>query len=240
MKKASLALLSLISFSTQADVGLGIAGGVSESIYKDTDSQPSAFPNISYTGERFYFKGPEIGYQLLPNNPQNLAIGLSYESSGFDPDSSDNVAIRQLDDRDDSVMAFVSYALGPVSTKLAQDISGKHDGFYAQISISHPIPVAAWTIVPSISYRYMDSKMSNHLFGVSQSESAKTSGAIAAYNSPSVSLITYKLTGIYPLSQRVNMMLGVSQTRYNSVILKSPIVEDNAATAVFAGVTLSF
>jgi outer membrane protein len=243
IKKALLVLVLLLlaPFSAQADSSLGIVGALSESPYKDTDSESGALPNLSYTGERFYIRLPEIGYHLLPKNPaQSLAVGLSYERSGFDPDDSNDANIRLLDDRDDSIMAFASYRIGPITTKLAQDISGKHDGFYAQISAGYPIPVAAWKIIPSITYRYMDSKMSNHLFGVSQSESAKTGGAIATYDSPSVSRITYGVRGIYPFTQSVNLMLGISQTQYHDAILKSPIIEDNTVTSVLAGIVLSF
>lgn len=241
IKKALLVLLLLAPFSAQADSSLGIVGALSESPYKETDSESGALPNLSYTGERFYIRLPEIGYHLLPKNPaQSLAVGLSYERSGFDPDDSDDANIRLLDDRDDSIMAFASYRIGPITTKLAQDVSGKHDGFYAQISAGYPIPVAAWKIIPSITYRYMDSKMSNHLFGVSQSESAKTGGAIATYDSPSVSRITYGVRGIYPFTQSVNLMLGINQTQYHDAILKSPIIEDNTVTSVLAGIVLSF
>jgi outer membrane protein len=241
IKKASLALLLLAPFSAQADSSLGIIGAQSESLYKDTGSESRALPNLSYTGERFYFRLPEIGYHLLPKTPaQSLAVGLSYERSRFDPDNSDDANIRLLDDRDDSIMAFASYQIGPITTKLAQDISGQHDGFYAQISAGYPILVAAWKIIPSITYRYMDSKMSNHLFGVSQSESIKTGGVIAAYDSPSISRITYGVRGIYPLTQSVNLMLGVHQTQYHNTILKSPIIEDNTVTSVLAGIVLSF
>ena len=241
IKKASLALLLLAPFSAQADSSLGIIGAQSESLYKDTGSESRALPNLSYTGERFYIRLPEIGYHLLPKNPaQSLAVGLSYERSGFDPDDSNDANIRLLDDRDDSIMAFASYRIGPITTKLAQDVSGKHDGFYAQISAGYPITVAAWKIIPSITYRYIDSKMSNHLFGVSQSESAKTGGAIATYDSPSVSRITYGVRGIYPFTQSVNLMLGINQTQYHDAILKSPIIEDNTVTSVLAGIVLSF
>lgn len=241
MKKTFLALLLSTPFIAQADGSIGVIGAVSESVYKETDNQSTPLPNISYEGEHLFLRIPEIGYRFLPKqSPQNVAIGLSYESSNFDPDDSDNVNIQKLDDRDDSIMAFVSYMLGPLSTKFAQDISGEHDGYYAQIALGYPLPVAAWTVIPSVSYRYTDSKMSNHLFGVSQSESANTGGAIAAYDSGAISQIRYGIRAIYPLSTSVNLMLGINQTKFDSDILKSPIVENNTITSILAGVIFSF
>ncbi|QUX92836.1 MipA/OmpV family protein [Marinomonas sp. A3A] len=241
MKKAFLALLLFSPFVAQADGSIGVIGAVSESVYKETDNQAKFLPNIGYEGENFFLQLPEVGYRFLPKqSPQNFSVGLSYESSNFDPDDSDDINIQQLDDRDDSIMAFASYKIGPLSTKLAQDISGEHDGYYAQIALGYPLPVGAWKVIPSISYRYMDSKMSNHLFGVSRSESANTGGTITAYDSGAIAQIRYGIRGIYPLSESVNLMLGINHTRFDSEILKSPIVEDNTITSVLAGVIFSF
>ena len=241
MKKILCALLISTPVIAEAGGSLGVAGATSESVYKATDNQSKFLPNIGYEGEHFYLQLPEVGYRFLPReSSQNVAIGLSYESSSFDPDDSDDVNIQKLDDRDDSIMAFASYKVGPLSTKLAQDISGEHDGYYAQIALGYPLPVGSWQVTPSISYRYMDSKMSNHLFGVSQSESVNTGGAIAAYDSGAISQIRYGIRGIYPLSTSVNLMLGIHHTKFDSEILKSPIVEDNTITSVLAGFIFSF
>ena len=241
MKKAFFALLISAPLIAQAGGSLGVIGAASESMYKETESNGNYLPNISYEGEHFFLKAPEIGYRFLPKqSPQNFSAGLSYERSNFDPDDSDNVSIQQLDDRDDSIMAFASYKAGPLSTKFAQDISGEHDGYYAQIALGYPLPVGAWKVIPSISYRYMDSKMSNHLFGVSQSESVNTGGAIAAYDSGAISQIKYGIRGIYPLSTNVNLMLGIYHTKFDKEILKSPIIEDNTITSALAGVVFSF
>lgn len=241
MKKIFSALLLSTPVVAQADASLGVIGAISESVYKETDNQAKFLPNVGYEGEHFFLQLPEIGYRFLPKQaPQNFAIGFSYESSNFDPDDSDDINIQQLDDRDDSIMAFASYRAGPISAKVAQDISGEHDGYYAQIALGYPLPIGAWKVIPSISYRYMDSKMSNHLFGVSQSESVSTGGAIAAYDSGAISQIRYGVRGVYPLSTNLNLMLGINHTKFDNEILNSPIVEDNSITSVLAGVSFSF
>ncbi len=241
MKKTSLVVLLVAPLIAQAETTLGIIATQSQSVYKDTDSQSTLFPNVSYDTEHFYLRFPEVGYRILPKQSvQNITIGLSYESTGFDPDDSNDANIQLLDDRDASIMAFASYRLGPITTKIAQDVSGEHDGYYAQISTGYPIQMAAWRVIPSIAYRYMDNKMSNHLFGVSQTESNRTGGAIDAYKSDAVSFIRYGVRGIYPASQNINLMVGLSHTHYTDKILKSPIVEDNTVSSLFAGVTLRF
>jgi len=241
MKRVCLVLLMTTPAIAQAETNLGIIGAKSQPLYKDTDSQSAFLPNFSYETEHFFLRLPEIGYRFLPKqSAQNIAVGLSYESTGFDPDDSNDANIQLLDDRDASIMAFASYQLGLITTKIAQDVSGEHDGYYAQISAGYPIPVGAWTVIPSIAYRYMDSKMSNHLFGVSQAESDRTGGAINAYDTDAISSVRYGVRGIYPVSKSLNLMLGISHTQFDKDILKSPIVKDNAITSVLAGVSLSF
>ncbi|WP_421855304.1 MipA/OmpV family protein [Marinomonas sp.] len=137
-------------------------------------------------------------------------------------------------------MAFASYRIGFISTKLSQDISGKHDGYSAKISAGVPFPVGTWRVIPSISYEFIDSKMGNHMFGVSQQESTNTGGVIPAYDTGSVSRIQYGVRGIYPVSKSTNIMLGISHTKYDDDILKSPIIENDEITSFLAGVLFSF
>ncbi|NLQ16514.1 MipA/OmpV family protein [Marinomonas sp. M1K-6] len=241
IQKIILVSITLTPLIAHADGDLGVIGAMSQSIYKDVDSRSAFLPNINYQGEHFFIGLPETGYRFLPKKSvQNAAIGLSYDSSSFDPDDSDDINIQQLDDRDASIMAFASYKYGPVTTKLAQDISGEHDGYYAQISAGYPIPMGHWKIIPTISYRYMNSKMSNHLFGISPAESNRTGGSITAHDADAISFVRYGVRGMYSLSQNISLMLGVVHTKYDDDVLKSAIVEDNASTSVLAGVFVSF
>jgi outer membrane protein len=241
MKTLLLALLICASYAAQANTGLGVFGSMSQKPYKAIDTQYNLFPNITYQGERFYLRFPEIGYRLLPRPSfQSLAIGLTYDSSGLDPKDSSDKNIRQLDKRDDSVMAFVSYRLGPITAKLVQDISGEHDGYYSQLSAGYPVSFHSWRVIPSISYRHIGSKMSNHLFGVSQSESDTTSGAIETYRTNTTSFVRYGVIGIYPIMKNANIMIGINHTRFDDEIFASPIIEDNQTTSLISSFMLSF
>ena len=241
IKKAFLGLLISISPIVEASSSVGVVGATSESVYKETSNRSTSLPNIGYQGDHFYLQLPEVGYRFLPRqSAQNVSVGISYEGLSFDPSDSSNADIQQLDERDPSIMAFASYQFGILSTKVAQDISGKHDGYYAQIGVGYPIPIGSWRIIPSLSYRHMDSKMSNHLFGISESESIRTGNAIAAYDSGAISQIKYGVRAIYPLTPNANLILGISQTKFDDDILKSPIVEDNTVTAGSVGFIFSF
>ncbi|BFM49340.1 MipA/OmpV family protein [Marinomonas sp. THO17] len=234
-------LLLTFSASNHAAGSIGIMGALSESIYTDTDSDAQALPNISYEGERFYFKLPEIGYHVIPESKmQALSVGLSYQSAGFDPDDSDNSDIRLLDERDDSVMAFAEYRFGLLNTQIAQDISGEHDGYSVQLSIGLPLPSGNWVFIPSISHQYTSSQMSQHLYGVSQAESNRTSGRLSAYQTGSTSQNSIGLRSIYKASQQTNLMLAINHTVYSDSVFNSPIVDKRRKTSFLAGIIYNF
>ncbi|WP_394182287.1 MipA/OmpV family protein [Marinomonas posidonica] len=230
-----------LTTTVKADGSVGLLGAVSESIYKGVETDTRLIPNLSYKGERFYVTIPDIGYHLIPQTKmQALSAGLSYQTAGFDPDDSDNSAIQQLNDRDDSIMAFAKYRLGLLSTKIAQDISGTHDGYYLHLAIGLPIPNGNWVFIPSISYQYTSRKMSQYLYGVSQTESDRTSGNIAAFNSDATSVSSIGLRSIYKLTPNTNFMLAVKHNQYSDNVLDSPIIDQKRSNSIIAGIIYNF
>lgn len=216
-------------------------GGYSQSLYKEIDSQSNIFPAPSYRGDRFFLSYPEIGYHLIQKSPfRSLSAGIRYIPSPFDPADSSNSDVQSLDYRHDSGMAFISYRLGPVTTKFAQDITGVHDGYYGQLSLSYPIPIGDWRVIPSISYQYLSAEMSNHMFGVSEKESANTGNTINAYNSAATSRISYGATAIYSITENINTIIAIKQTQYNDDIKQSPIVDNNTVNSFLVGISYHY
>ncbi|REG86993.1 MipA/OmpV family protein [Marinomonas pollencensis] len=238
--------LALLPFSpaiahADGDFSLGAMGIYSSSIYKDTDSDVSALPFVAYTGEHLYLKGPEVGYNLLPNRSyKNIGFGLAYDFAAFDPDDSDDENIQKLDDRDGSLMAIVQAKIGFFSAKLAQDVSNTHNGYYAQVKADYPIQLQRWRLLPSISYRYLSGQMSDYQFGVSSSESASTGGAIRAYDASSTSMTRLTLNSFYPISQSLTLNLSATYVKYNDNVLDSPIVEKDHKSMARAGIIYRF
>jgi len=241
LKKTIFIFLLLTPLFALSKGSIGALGTYSQSLYKETDSTYKALPAFSYQGERFYLNFPEIGYHLTPKSPfQSLSAGLRYTPSMFDPDDSDNRNIQLLNDRNDSTMAFISYRFGPITAKLAQDISGVHNGYYGQLSLGYPISVDAWRVIPSISYQYLSEKMSDYMFGVSQSESMKTGSTISAYNSPATSRTSYGIVAFYPITKNINTMISIRQTQYDEGIKQSPIINEDTVNSFLVGLFYKF
>ncbi len=241
MKKVLLTCFTLLPLLAKADGSIGIVGDYSQSLYKDTDNQTKVLPSFSYEGERAYVKLPEIGYHLIPKaSYQSLSVGLRYQPSAFDPDDSNDSHIQLMDDRDDSTMAVVNYRWGPVSLKMAQDISGVHDGYFGQVSLGYPIQTSIWQLIPSVSYRYLSDKMSDYLFGVSSSDASRTGGSISAYDAPSTTELSVGIRAIYPISPNTSFMLNVKHTEYDEEIKQSPIVTENKINSITAALLYNF
>lgn len=236
----AISALVLSSNVIGADLSFGAIGTRTSSVYKDTPPKNNAFPFVSITSKRAYLKGTEVGYSLRPNgSPQNLALIVEYNMDGFDPDDSTNAAMQMLDKRKATAMAGVHLTYNFVFAKLVQDIGNRHDGYYAVVGAGYPINVSAWTITPSISYKYLDKKMSTHLYGVSQSESFRTGGAFPEYNSTNTKEVKVSVRGNYIITPSFSVLVGVSHTDYKDV-LDSPIVTKDYSYGASAGIIYTF
>lgn len=241
-----LALLSLISSSASVMAQavppwtLGAIATTKSSVHLDTDEETEVWPLVVYQGEHVYFQGIELGYRLLPlQSFQNLSFGLSLENENYDPDDSGDTNVNALDDRDLTLMTVAAYRIGPVTFKAGQDVLGEHDGFFGEVTAKLRLKVNEIGVSPAISYRYLDEKLSNHIYGVSQTESDRTGGSIAAYDSGSTQKISYSLAMNYPVTQTVFINFKYTHSRYND-ITDSPIVEDDKSNAVSLGAFARF
>lgn len=242
---AKLMLLSLLPTSTVMAQTippwtLGAISTTKSSVHLDTDKETEIWPLVVYQGEHIYFQGIELGYRVLPlQSFHNLSFGLSLENENYNPDDSDDSDMHKLDDRDITLMGVTAYRIGPITFKAGQDLIGEHDGYFAEVTAKLRLKVNDIGVSPAISYRYLDEKLSNHIYGVSQSESDKTGGNIAAYDSGSTQKISYSLAMNYPLTQSTFLNFKFTHNRYND-ISDSPIVEDDYSNAVTFGAFTRF
>lgn len=242
---AKLALFSLLIPSsviaqTIPPWTLGAISTTRSSVHLETDKETEIWPLVVYQGEHVYFQGIELGYRLLPlQSFHNLSFGLSLENENYDPDDSDNTDMQKLDDRDLTLMTVAAYRIGPITFKAGQDILGEHDGFFGEVTAKLRLKVNDIGVSPAISYRYLDKKLSNHIYGVSQVESDRTGGNIATYESGSTQRISYSVAMNFPITQSFFLNFKYAHNRYND-ISNSPIVEDDYSNAVTFGAFARF
>ncbi|MBJ7552867.1 MipA/OmpV family protein [Marinomonas spartinae] len=237
---AIVTLMVLSSNALGADFSFGVVGTRTSSVYKDTPPQNAAFPFVSIVSERGYLKGTEVGYSLLPNDSrQNISAIVEYNMDSFDPKDSNNKQMQLLDRRKAAAMAGIRLKYNFLFAKLVTDISNRHDGYYGLVGAAYPVNVSAWRITPSITYKYLDKKMSNHLYGVSQAESIRTGGVIPEYDSTSTHKMTIAVRGDYSVNASLNLFVGVSHSDYKRV-LDSPMVTKDYSYSLSTGIIYHF
>lgn len=206
---------------------LGAQYGKLSSIYKDTDDEQGPMPIVAYLGKHVFWKGYELGYQINPmGSPQNMLFAVDVMAYEVDFGGSDDADMALLNERDASVMASFAYQYGPAQLKLSHDIANEHNGYSVDLGIKHKYDFKPFEIEMALAVIYQDKKLSNHLYGVSQSESDLTSGNIAAYDAKASQVSKLGVTLNYALTQNAKLALELGRNQYFKVD-SSPIVEED-------------
>ena len=200
---------------------VGALVNYSTSIYKKVDSDTIVFPLVSYDSDTIFIKERGIGY----HTSKNVDISIAYKDAYFDPDDSDDSDIRQLDKRQDAIVAKAEFKFSVLQAEIEQDISGRHDGFSASAGIGFPLLfTSSFFVKGSVGYTYTSKEMSQHLYSVSASESARTAGRITEHSSDSTTAVDYNLQLIMPLNKRATFVTVLSHTKHDDEVISSPLI----------------
>ena len=219
-------ILSTNLVLANSERSIGVLVNESSSIYLDTNKDNVFAPFLSYDSDTFFIKQRSIGYHLT----SYLDASIAYKDNFFDPDDSTNADMQLLDRRKGGVYAKGSVRASIFNATIEQDISGRHDGYTIQAGVHLPLYSAleAPLIVRgSIDYIYMDEQMSEYLYSVSASESARTSGRIANFSIKDTTAIKYGLRTISPITNNLNIVTILNYVRYSDEVGSSPIVSKN-------------
>jgi len=204
---------------------LGAQFGRQSSLYNNTDDEQGPTPMLAYLGQHFFWKGYELGYQLNPmGSPSNMAFSIEAMAYEVDLGDSDDENMRLLDDRDASVMASLVYQTGPFEMKFSQDVSNQHKGFSLGLGVKNTYDLAPFEVELGAGFAYQDKKLSQHLYGVSQSESDSTSGDIAAYDAGSSQILQMSVAVNYAITQKAKLGVEIGRNDYFGID-DSPIVD---------------
>ena len=229
----------------QTGWSVGAGAAYSPEIYKETSSDVSALPLVSYAGEHFYWRGLELGYALNSKGAaQNLLFHLKYDMEYFDPGDSDNKDIKKLNKRDGTVLGGVTYqyglALGTFGLKGAIDIADKHDGWLGEVSWSFPIFNGRWGLTPSGGYTYLSEDFNQHLYGVTATESATTGGAISEFNPKGEGQYFVSLSAFYMLTDSFMVNSVVKYTNLQGDVENSPLLGRTTYTTAMVNFIYKF
>jgi outer membrane protein len=178
MKNLLLLCCSLLfSSSLLAQWSAGVATIIPSSPYVGVDTEIKILPIVTYEGERLTWRGPSLAYKFtgLKRGEPSFSLTLNLAPNRLDTDDSDS--LDGIKDRDFSFMAGASYRqpfeLATVSLAFETDVTNKHDGQRAVVSLARPLvfdPKRQWMLTLGVELEYLSANYADYYFGVDQEE----------------------------------------------------------------------
>ena len=256
-----LALLALLTtpFASQAqdgkpppnDWGIGLGVAVRDTLYAGEDNRVQAFPLVNYEGERFYVKGPSLGYKFIGNESFTLSgfvaarfDGIESEDFGRSELAARGINRDLLEDRDMGADAGLSAVLrtataGEFEFDIRGDVTNTSDGYQASFDYRYPFQAGRARLIPSVGVVALSDKLSNYYYGTLPEEVAR---GVLDYRPDSAVIVRAGLTAIVPSGQRWVWLFTLSADAYPDEITDSPLVDASTdiVPSVFLGVFRNF
>lgn len=234
--------------ASQRRIGVGVA--VRDTLYAGQDKRVLAFPLIDYEGERFYWKGLDIGYQLIERDGFKLNAFVGARLDGVDASDFGVRALARngidrafLEDRDNAINGGISAVwtgrAGEVELSAERDITGASDGYQGAFEYRASFQVGIVRLVPSIGIKLLSSDVANYYYGTLPGEVAR---GVIDYR-PGRSTISHAgIAAIVPINARWSSIFALDVERYPGNITDSPLIEPgtNSVPTVFVAISRSF
>jgi len=247
MKKTILcaSLLAISSAASASEFSLGVTTSYSPAVYKGNDAKFVPFPMISYQGENFYIQGTEVGFSLFPQGtPLNIIPHVKYDGRSLDPDDVDNADLEVLDERKAGLLGGVTIqaltTTGVIEITAGADLSGNHDGVYAEAVWKLPIKTADYLIMPEFGYTYYDSNFNDYYYGVTAKEQADSNNKFTAFDAPSEGQLFASLTYQQKITTNVQITTQVRYSKFGSKVSDSSILDSDDAVSGSVGISYIF
>ncbi|WP_346666089.1 MipA/OmpV family protein [uncultured Mailhella sp.] len=213
-----------------------------QSEYKGSDARVLPTPIIDYEGTRFYLKNTEAGVFLWNDGMQKVSLGVNLLPQYFRSSKSDDYAMKQLDNRNITVLATLRYNLttdfGSLNLSASGDITGTTDGFMASASYAYPIHWGGLSVVPLAGVMFSSSDFNDYYYGISHSE-ARRSGF--NYYSPDSSITPFVgVKAIYAFTDHWSVFASWNMTFLDDEIKDSPMVDRDTQHIFGGGITYTF
>ena len=218
-----------------ADQEYGIIGGsitYGESVFS-TKSAPrfGATPNLFYSGPKGFIDGSLANWQLLPY------VGLSGNWRFAEVSDTFVDLPNGIQDRDGN--GELGITLGTVGARLTylHDVTSEHDGYEVQLHLGRTLETwtQPFTITPYLEVDYRDKKLSNHLYGISNTESSAS--GLNQFDAGSTFVYQAGLIGLYEFTPT---WIGIARADLIHHDSDSALIQRDVGWSFELGVTYRF
>lgn len=240
MNKLIILALTLSCGNTWADetsheLSLGLAVASGQSIYTGGKDRTQPFPVIDYQYKKFYFQGGELGFHLAETEHWEFNFGLGADFIG-DKDRGDSRLLKDMSSLGIPVNANIETKfkspIGHFSASYSTELTNKHDGNSFKLGYSAYLPVGSWVLVPRLSWQKHSEEVVNYFYGV---DTASATDSRPLYQTGSSTSQSLGVLVLRPINDKLSFLGNIGITQYGDEITRSPIVDEDQALGIFAG-----
>lgn len=216
--------------------GAGVAG--LSGVYIGQDDELFAVPVLSATRGRWSLSlAKGLQFYAVQTATTDLSAALIYDPIFETPNTPLFAGLDRKDGAAFEIEGSHDFGLFDVSAKLTQDVSERHEGLSADLSLGHSFVVGQTLIEGRVGGSYLDEKSGAYLYGVAQNEANALRGAyaVAANWSPYVAL-----TAIVPMNDTTALVAGFRHEQLSDEIANSPLVATDERTTMGLTIVRTF
>ena len=224
-----------------AALGGGLRLGQDLYIAADNEDQRQfdLVPLYLYNGKYFFFRGTAGGLHLFNTDTVEVNLLGRYRFQKLDPDR--NAFFEGIEERKQTVDGGVEIRLrggwGMLNANYLTDTLNRHTGQSAEVSYRYTFDRGRLSFSPFITWGWTDDKLTNYYYGVSEAEARPDRPAYAPGESQ---WLGFGMNTTWWVSDRIQFFGNIGFGGVDTVISESPLVEEDARSAFFAGGTYIF
>jgi len=224
-------------------IGAGIGIIMRSSPYlMDSEIVYRVIPAITYIGERLQIIGPNLKVGLIGTGDLRLALSARYRIGAYEED--DSPALTGMGDRDDTLLLgfALEYDLPrawgiDLSAGYEHDVLDRIGGGESYIEVEKSLQWGRSRIAPSARISWLSSELSNHDFGVPDSNAipgrpAYTIGSAVSYE---IGVSTY-----IEVTESLGVNINAQLEFLGDEVRESPIVSESRVIKGFSAISYIF
>jgi len=217
----------------------GVGASSSGQIYKGYSRQTMLLPLIGYKSENLTVFGPFINYKINTVNNFTFSLKLSPRFQGFD--QSDSAIFKGMKKRKSSLDAGfeINYKKEQWALNLSSifDTLNRSNGYELKSVLSRKYRIGPVFIEPSLSASFLDKRLVNYYYGVSDDE---VNSLRNAYNGQGSTNMAIGLGVSTPLFFGGFTRMNIQQLWFDSNITDSPLVDGKSTFSIQLFFTKNF
>ncbi|MCC5855067.1 MAG: MipA/OmpV family protein [Idiomarina sp.] len=236
-----MACLFSVSASAQDRWSVGAGMISADANYRGQTSDVFVVPAISYEGERLYFRGIELGYNLNDDRRSQWTWVASWAPFRFKPAENDDLALQQLDRRNFRIETGLSYRTfgrwGEFRGQALLNARNLSSGERGSLTYTFPLSRQPqnWQFGPSLTLAYLSGRYIDYYYGVSNEEAVRS--GLPVYEASAAWNTSLGLGGFYRFNDRWSVFGNLTRTFVDSEIRNSPMTEDRNSRNIIIFVT---